>query len=79
MPLESGSTLRRKACWCMALAASGVGVVTTSAWPMTLPMSFQEIRPMMSLNHCGNGRKGFRFSGMKWLVATIRMPRFTAS
>ena len=30
-------------------------------------------------NHCGNGRKGLRFSGMKWLVATILTPRFTAS
>ena len=63
----------------MACAARAVGVVTTAPLPMSRPMSFHDTRETMSRNHCGNGRNGSRFSGMKWFVETIRMRRRSAS
>ena len=79
MPLEMGSTKSRSACSDMVRAARAVGVVTAAVLRISRPMSRHEFRDTMSRNHCGNGRNGSRFSGMKWLVEMVRTRRFSAS
>ena len=76
MPHEIAWTCRSPVRDSRYAAARFVGVVSAAALRYSRVQSFQASQVISGQVNFGNGVCSMRFSGMKWFVATTRMPRF---